>query len=316
MISKTFSNSRVLVTGACGFIGSYLVNELVSQNARIVAVDNSSSAFANLPFDFPENKCKLRQLDIASNSFTNLILSSNFDYVFHLAGNSYVPVSIVSPFMDFNSNANNTLSLLEAFRKSESNPIIILASSAAVYGNPETLPILESSHANPISPYGASKLSAETYFKVYSHIYGHNTVITRSFSVYGQGQQKQVVFDFMRKLSNCNRLVINSDISATRDFIHVHDVVQALLLIASKGLHNGNVYNVASGIETSIYDLALLIADTMDIKIDISCDSYRVGDPSRWVADINRLVGLGYKPSVSLTDGISETYEWFRSNYL
>ena len=314
-LSNVFYHKKVLVTGAGGFIGGYLVKELVTIGANVVAIDNNSSAYANLPFDLPENEFKFRNLDIASTSFTNFILSSSFSFVFHLAGNSYVPTSITSPLLDFDSNARNSLVLLDAFRKSECDPVILLASSAAVYGNPDKLPIHESISSNPISPYGASKLSAEQYFKVFSRIYDSKTIIARPFSVYGEGQQKQVVFDFMKKLSNDAHLVINSSMNTTRDFIHVSDVVQALLLIAANGNPSGETYNIASGEETSIGELALLIAEIMGIKMNSSCESFRIGDPLRWRADIGRLEDLGFTQTVTLKDGLARTYEWYRGSY-
>jgi len=198
-LESIYYRKNVLVTGASGFIGGHLMQELIAREANVIAIDNKSSGYANLPFNISEDK--FRNIDLASPSFTNLILSSHFNYVFHLAGNSYVPTSISSPLLDFDSNARNSLTLLDAFRKSDSDPIILLVSSAAIYGNPENLPINESASPNPISPYGASKLSAENYFKVFSKIYSSKTVIARPFSVYGEGQQKQVVFDFMKKLS-------------------------------------------------------------------------------------------------------------------
>ena len=314
-LSNVFCHKKVLVTGAGGFIGGYLVKELISRGAKVLAIDNNSSGYANLPFDLPEQEFKFRNLDIASTSFTNFVLSSNFSFVFHLAGNSYVPTSITSPLLDFDSNARNSLVLLDAFRKSESDPVILLASSAAVYGNPEKLPIAESSPVNPISPYGASKLSAEQYFKVFSSIYESKTVIARPFSVYGEGQQKQVVFDFMKKLSSNSHLVINSSMDTTRDFVHVEDVVQGLLVIAANGECTGKAYNIASGKDTSIGTLALLIAEIMGIQMDPSCESFRIGDPLRWKAEIRCIQDLGYKQTIRLKEGLTRTYEWYRRNY-
>ena len=191
-----WQQKRILITGGSGFIGSHLARRLIQAGAILSLLDPHAQAdnpnikdFASLVTCLP-----LR----LSDALDKLDLSA-FDIIFHLAGNASVPASVQNPSMDFEKNLSTTFKLLEGLR---ANPQIhlIYASSAAVYGNPRRLPIHESDHLAPLSPYGVSKLACENYVAIYSKLYGIRASSVRMFSLYGPGLQKQVVFDIFQKL--------------------------------------------------------------------------------------------------------------------
>lgn len=308
------ANKQVLVTGGAGFIGSHLVEELVNQGALVTVVDNlRSGSVENLA------KCldRIRFVghDVLSERFEQLLAGEPFDIIYHLAANAYVPPSVERPAFDLENNCLTTFKILEHMRRSQFRGIFIFASSGAVYGNPARLPICETDPTFPVSPYGVSKLAAERYVDVFCRLYSLHGASVRLFSGFGPRQTKQVIYDFLVKLdSDRTKLFIHGDGSQTRDFNYVTNIVDALLLVAEKGELRGEVYNVASGRSCSIKELATIICEQLCIKprFDFS-GSVRPGDAQKWTVDIGRLARLGYRPSVSLEEGIARTIEWFES---
>ncbi len=254
-------------------------------------------------------------MDVASEEFLRFLGERDFAYIFHLAGNAYVPPSVEDPRADFMANLDATFGILDVLRKLKKTSRFIYTSSAAVYGNPVRLPVLETDPTVPNSPYGVSKLAAERYVAVFSELYDMPCASVRLFSSYGPRQEKQIVFDFLCKLrANPDELFILGDGTQTRDFVFVRDVVEAALLVAERGSARGETYNVASGRECTTVELAHAIADALELdpKHRLS-GSVRPGDPNYWRADISRLTAIGYTPRVSLEDGIRETVLWHRS---
>ncbi len=312
-----WTDQRVLVTGGCGFIGSHLVEALVEAGAAVEVVDDlRSGRRANL--DGVGERVACYTWDVGGEVFLNLVRSRSFDCIFALASNSYVPPSVTDPWGDFNDTLVNVVKLLEVLRTAGSRARLILASSAAVYGNPVKLPASEEDPTVPISPYGVAKLAAERYVHVYSQLYGLRGASLRLFSVYGPRQTKQVVYDLMGKLEdNPTELHVLGDGQQVRDMTYVKDVVRAALLVAERGALAGEVYNVASQSLCTIEELARMIAQAMDreptIAFDRSIAAGRLGDPRKWSADTQRLAQIGFEPTVSLEVGLCETAAWFRS---
>ncbi|HIQ05831.1 MAG TPA: NAD-dependent epimerase/dehydratase family protein [Anaerolineae bacterium] len=303
---------KVLVTGGAGFIGSHLVQALLARGARVSVVDNLTTGS---PTNLRQagTRVELIQMDINCPDFEALV-AQGFDVICHFAGNAYVPASVEDPQTDFDVNLRVAFRILETIRQSKLDTVLLYPSSAAVYGSPRQLPITESSPLAPISPYGVSKLAAERYIAVYSEIYGVRGASLRLFSCYGPRQRKQIVYDFIHKLDrNPKQLLIYGDGTQERDFCFVDDTVEAALIVLERGKLQGEVYNVASGRSCSTAELAHLVAESMELTPELRfTGQVRPGDAQIWRADISRLQVLGYRPQVSLEEGIARTLRWYR----
>lgn len=308
-------NQSVLVTGGAGFIGSHLCEALVHNGARVTVVDNlSTGTMQNL--QKVAGQVGFHELDIRQSAFGELLLAQNFDVIFHLAANAYVPPSVENPDFDFQTNLVAPFQLLETLRTSGADSSLIVMSSAAVYGDPEIVPILETHLTAPISPYGVSKLATERYVSVFSQIYGLRAASLRLFSVYGPRQRKQIVYDFIKKVSNDpTELVILGDGTQVRDMVYVEDVVQAALVVLHNAPLTGEVYNVAAGHGYSTREIAEAMVEVMGLRPKFNyTGSIRPGDCEQWIAGIDRINKLGFSPRIDLKEGLRRTVEWYHSS--
>jgi UDP-glucose 4-epimerase len=307
------SGRPVLVTGGAGFIGSHLVEALVARGARVSVVDNLSSGYeSNL--QRVNEQVDLQLLDLATDDLRPLLADRSFELIFHLAANAYLPASVENPRSDFERNVIGTFELLEAVRSAAPEAVLVHASSAAVYGHAVRTPIKEEDQTVPVAPYGVSKLAAERYVAVYADVYKLRAANARLFPIYGPRLRKQVVFDLIRKVHESpNELFIYGDGTQVRDFNHVANVVEALMLIADQTSGEGEVYNVAADEPVAIRDLARMICERMGAspRFTYSGD-VRPGEVQRWTADGSRLAALGYRPRMGLADGLTGTVAWFR----
>lgn len=303
---------NALITGGCGFVGSHLAEVLVQEGCSVTVIDNlSSGSLANL--DPIKDKVNLRILDIASREFHRVVTRGEFDAIFHLAGQSYVPPSVEDPLFDFEQNLKNTLQLLEMLRIIRWPGLFIYASSGAVYGDLKGAPFTEEAQTDPIAPYGVSKLAGERYTAVYARLYGLRAAPVRFFSMYGPRQTKQVVFDIIDKIfCSPSHMQLLGDGTQMRDLCYIRDAVDGILLIARHGALRGEAYNLASGSSMSIGALAHQIAVAMgrNPKFEYT-GSVRPGDPERWEVCIDRLRSLGFQPRYSIEMGIAATVEWY-----
>ena len=244
---------KVLVTGGAGFIGSHVVDKLIQENCQVVIIDNLSTGLK-------ENIHKAAtfiQMDIRSNQLLELFIEKRFDYVIHLAAQTMVQKSLEMPDYDCDVNILGTVNLLEACRKTDVKRVVF-SSTAAVYGNVDSLPVMEASPTVPTSFYGLSKLTCENYLALYNQLYGLEYIALRYANVYGErqgdGGEGGVISIFTRKIHLGAPVVIFGDGSQTRDFIYVGDIAtanyQALLAV-----HGINVYNISTQTETSVNTL-------------------------------------------------------------
>lgn len=309
-----FEDKPVLITGGAGFIGSHLTEALVAEGAKVTVVDiQSADSSGNLRSCIGE--IEYVQSSILDESFQDLLAGRTFEVIFHFGGIGYVPASVESPRDDYEANLIGTFGILEALRLSTKPSRLVLASSAAVYGDSGGELIGEGSQLSPVSPYGVSKLAADRYAAVYASLYGLWTASLRLFPVYGPRQKKQVVYDFVRKLSqDPEEIEAHGDGTQIRDFIYVGDVARSALCVAQKGALTGEVYNVGSGESCSTRELLELLCELKDVRPRIRWSGeVRPGDSQKWVPDVSLLRSLDWAPAVSLREGLSLTLAWYQT---
>ncbi len=313
---RSFRGAAVLVTGGCGFIGSHLVEALVASGARVHVLDNLTAGVqSNLLL--VHDAVDLESGDVRDPACVRAVLARcQPDYVFHLAANASVPGSVRDPAYDFETNSGGTFNVLSEIRAVPRCKAVVLASSGAVYGQPDTFPIGEEAAVDPISPYGSSKAGAELTARTHFRVYGTPVVIARIFNAYGPRMARFVLLDFLQKLEHDPTVrEILGDGQQTRDFTYVSDTVQGLLLLALKG-RPAEAYNLSSGQSVTVTELGQrLIAYlglTQCTRITYTGASWP-GDAHRWEVSIAKIAQLGYLPSVDLQTGLAKTIDWFRS---
>lgn len=295
---------RALITGAGGFIGSHLARRLAELGWQTTLTALSLG-------DELKRVSKLSaSTRLVTGDLGNLLQSGKFDepyeYIFHAAGSSTVPESVDAPMKDLSKNTLLALQLLEHCRKRENRPKVVLISSAAVYGNPVRVPIKEDDPTAPVSPYGVSKLAAENYARVYHDLHQVPVAVARPFSVYGPGQKKLLIYEILNQLlQNEKELRLRGDGSQMRDFIHIDDLIEALLVVATKGDFTAEAYNIASGESITVGQLVdLLLEVTQQSRAVVFSETAGPGEPQRWSVDASKLEALGFKCKVSLRDGL------------
>jgi len=299
-------NKLVVVTGGAGFIGSHIAWELVKDN-EVIVIDNLYTGKAeNVP-----PGAKLVKADIRDyNAIAEAIKEA--DYVFHQAAQVSVVESIKDPLFT-EVNVLGTLNIIRALLDGHGK--LIFASSAAIYGDNPNLPLRETERPRPLSPYGVTKATAEEYLRVYHELYGLPVVALRYFNVFGprQGfnQYAGVIGVFINRALAGEPLVIFGDGKQTRDFIYVKDVVKANLLVAESRKANGRVFNVATGRQTSILELAMKIIEITGATSSVIFDKPRPGDIRHSLADISEIKKLGFEPEFSLEEGLKRTVEYY-----
>lgn len=294
-------DERILVTGGAGFIGSHLAQALSEQNEVIVYDSLESGKRSQVPEDAQLIEADLRDRDTMARSVADV------DRIFHEAALVSVEQSVQSPLESHDINVAGTLSLLDAARRYDVP--VILASSAAIYGEPESVPIDERHPTHPISPYGLEKLAIDQYGRLFHEQYGLETVALRYFNVYGPRQAATdyagVISAFTEQVASGGPITIHGNGTQTRDFVHVADVVQANLRAADVTGIGGRAFNIGTGTATSIRRLAIEIADVMGEEVDHRYVDGRDGDISESLADISRAKSvLGYEPDVPLASGL------------
>jgi UDP-glucose 4-epimerase len=297
-----------LVTGGAGFIGSHLVEALLSEGYSVVVLDDLSTG----------NEKNLASVRYKITLYRESILSQDLkgvlrdvEVIFHLAAQINVRRSVEDPTYDLKVNALGTLNLLEQARDVER--FIYASSGGAVYGEPRYLPVDEEHSTDPISPYGASKLAGEKYVQLYGYNYGVKYAILRYANVYGERQDARgeagVIAIFLDRLKAGRALTVFGTGEQTRDYIYVGDVVRANLL----ALKREGVFNIATGVETSVNELIEIIAGVTGIVPEVEYAPPRKGEVQRiYLSTTRAREKLGFNAEVSLREGIARVWRSMR----
>lgn len=307
-----------LVTGGAGFIGSNIVEELLKRGQKVRVLDNFSTGKREniLPF---LDRIELIEGDIRDYRVVREAVDG-VDFILHQAALPSVPRSVKDPIMTNEVNVGGTLNILDA-AKNAGVKRIVYASSSSVYGNSEILPKSEDVSPEPISPYAVSKLAGEKYCKVFSEVYGLETVILRYFNVFGPGQDPTsqysgVIAKFVNAFLDGKPLAVFGDGEQSRDFTFVKDVVRANLLAAScPSEYSGEVFNVARGKRVTLNHMIEILKDIFSQDEEVLYTDSRPGDVRHSEADISKIKAkLGFEPKTSFKEGLTETVEWYGTN--
>jgi UDP-N-acetylglucosamine/UDP-N-acetylgalactosamine 4-epimerase len=331
VVAKLRQNPRTwLVTGVAGFIGSQLLECLLSLGQSVIGLDNFSTGHPKNVDEALERGAVDARFRLIYGDTRELSVCQEackgVDVVLHHAALASVPESIADPLACHTANVDGFANLLVAARDAKVQRFIY-ASSSAVYGDDPASPKREERIGAPLSPYAATKVVNEIYAAVFQRVYGLQTVGLRYFNVFGRRQDTQgayaaVIPRWVSTLAANNPCVIMGDGETTRDFFHVDDVVQANLLAASSEgqSETGQVYNVAGGKPTTLNQLYAIIRAKIVERLNLTPPDavyadFRPGDIRYSVADISKISrDLGYTPGRTVTEGIDEAINWYLAN--
>lgn len=301
----------VLITGGAGFIGSHLADAFLARGDRVLVMDDlSSGRRENLP-----EGAELHELDIRSEAAARLVEDSGAEILVHQAAQAEVRRSVEDPSFDADVNVAGTLNLLKAARRGTVRQVLFASTGGAIYGEQQTFPAPEEHPVWPLSPYGVSKLAVERYLYVYAQEHGLDATCLRYANVYGERQNPHgeagVVAIFLQKLFAGETPVIHGDGLQTRDYIHVSDVVRANL--AAVGREGFYVYNVGTGIETSVVDLYRSLRRAAGVDTEARHGPPKPGEQRRSsISPAKILRELELPVPLALSQGLERTAAWFR----
>jgi len=293
---------NILIIGSEGFIGSHFIAYYSKTATRLVGVDIYEQSATDYEY---------RKISRLSPEFDETLKTYHFDAIINCAGSGNVPYSMDHPLIDFEANCFDTIRILDAVRIHNPAARYVHFSSAAVYGNPRTLPVRESDDMVPMSPYGWHKIIAEMICREYHYIYGLQVAIVRPFSVFGPGLRKQLFWDIYQKVKQTNKITMHGSGSETRDFVFIHDVVHAVDIIVRKGEMEASSYNIASGKQLPVSFAISCLLGSLNKNAEVSYTGVvRNGDPLYWCADLSKINALGFTNKYSFEAGIKELAQW------
>lgn len=298
---------HILVTGGAGFIGANLVRLLLAEGYQVRILDNFQACghvnINGLNIDICDSD--ILDQDAVKQAITDI------DGVVHLAAQTGVPGSIQDPYGDCQANVIGTLNMLEACRHANVKKFIFASSNAPLGKQPP--PATEDKAPLPISPYGASKLAGEGYCLAYQGSWGLGTIVFRFANLYGpySFHKKSVIAKFLNDIRETGQISIDGDGQQTRDFIYVEDLCRAILLGLQSGV-SGEIFQIATGQETSIATLTALIQEVVGQNVAVEHKPARQGDIRKNYSSISKVTEvLGWQPQISLRDGLRLTADWF-----
>jgi UDP-glucose 4-epimerase len=303
---------KILVTGGAGFIASQIADAYINKGYQVHILDNLSTGFEkNI-----NPKARFIKSDISSPAILDIFKKEKFDVVNHHAAQIDVRKSVNDPIFDANTNILGTINLLQSCIKTGVKKFMFASTGGAVYGEQEYFPADEKHPTNPVSPYGITKLSIEKYLFFYKNEYGLNHSILRYANVYGPRQnpfgEAGVVAIFTSKLLKDENPIINGDGKQTRDYVFVEDVVKAN--VVTLNLLSSNIYNIGTGVETSVNQLFEKLNDIAGSKAVEKHGPSPKGEQARSVITSDKLFNeFHWKPSVKIDEGLRKTFESFKS---
>ena len=302
---------RITVTGGAGFIGSHLVDRLIEDGHTVQVIDNLYTGNK----DFVHSKAQFVELDIRDSSVCSVLEEFRPDYIFHEAAQTEVSTSMSDPMLDCDINLMGLINLLNAAVKLDVKKFL-MPSSAAVYGNLDTLPLNEEMIGNPSSFYGLTKLTTEHYLRIYYEAFGLPYICYRYSNVFGprqgNGGEGGVISIFAKAIVQGSPIIIYGDGKQTRDFIYVDDVVEANIL----GMQHQvtGIYNVSTGISSSVNLLVDEFRNISGKDIEVVYDKPRLGDIRDSVLATDKSEKeLLFTAKYNLHDGLIKTYEYFKT---
>ena len=315
----------VLVTGGAGFIGGHLAETFAEDGHDVVVLDNFEPYYdlgikehnVEAARDAADSSSGSYELVRGSTTEADLVadLVSETDVVYHQAAQAGVRTSVDEPRKVNSYNVEGTLNVLDAARDSDVKRVVN-ASSSSVYGKPQYLPYDEAHPTTPISPYGASKLAAEHYVRVYNEVYGLPTVSLRYFTVYGPRMRPNMaITNFVSRCLHGEPPIVYGDGSQTRDFTYIEDVVEANRRLLTDDSADGTVMNIGSTDNVDILTLAETVRDEIDPDLGIEFAERHASDADHTHADISRAnEAIGYEPTRTIREGVREFITWYREN--
>lgn len=304
--------SKILVSGGAGFIGSTLVDRLLSLGHEVVVLDDLSSGRR----DYVDLRARLIVMDIVSPELVNVFQTEQFDFVYHLAAQIDVRRSVADPEFDNKINVLGGLNILENCRVNKVKKVIMASTGGAIYGEAEEIPTTENSPTYPVSPYGIHKLTLEKYLNYYYQVYGLNYTVLRFANVYGprqfKGGEAGVIAIFIDNAVKGVSSQQFGDGKQTRDFVYVDDVVSAL--VATLEIDCTSEVNIGSGKETSLLDIRQEISKALGREMLVEEKPAKEGEQRRSCLSYFRAqTVLNWQPTVGLAEGIKRTIAWAQS---
>jgi UDP-glucuronate 4-epimerase len=314
------NSMKALITGAAGFIGSHLCEQLLADGWTVVGVDNFDDFYdpqvkrRNISDCLKNENFQLIEADIRDRDAMDRAIRAGVDVIVHLAARAGVRPSIAQPVLYADVNINGTLNLLEAAKKYEIKKFIF-ASSSSVYGNNEKVPFSEEDNVDyPISPYAATKKAGELICHTYHHLYGISITCLRFFTVYGPRQRPDLaIHKFARLIEENKTIPVYGDGSMMRDFTYIDDIIDGTVG-AIENCNGYNIYNLGESQPISVNDLIVEIEKALGKKAVRQYEPPQPGDVERTYADVTKAAGeLGYHPSTPIPAGLANFVAWLRS---
>jgi UDP-glucose 4-epimerase len=303
--------AKILVTGGAGFIGSHIVDRLLSAKHQVEVIDDlSSGSEKNLAAGVP-----LHKVDIRSREAQNVVERFLPDVIVHAAAQVSVRISMDNPTLDSDLNVTGLINIITPLRDRKGTHVVFLSSGGAVYGEQDSFPAPETHAIAPESLYGLSKRIGEMYLEFWQRVWGVTSSWMRLSNVYGPRQNPHgeagVVAIYCERLLEGKSIIVNGTGEQTRDFVFVGDVAEAIARAAEK--RSPGPFNVGTSQETSINSLATTLRDLACPSAEITRAPAKAGEQMRSCIDNSRaLTELGWKPTVSFEQGLKRTLDWYR----